>query len=120
MTQGSDLHGGPHPSGKMSGVVLPGNRTLAWRESDIPVPTGQQVLIEMKASSLCGSDLRAIYRPSDQGHGPEAYRGVVAGHEPCGLLRPPGRTRGASRPETGWWCTTSAAAGCARRAAGAT
>ena len=40
----------------------------------------------MKASSLCGSDLRAIYRPTDQGHGPEAYQGVIAGHEPCGVL----------------------------------
>jgi len=94
MTRGSDIHGGPHPSGKMSGVVLPGNRTLAWRESEIPVPTGQQVLIEMKASSLCGSDLRAIYRPSDQGHGPEAYRGGVAGHEPCGIIAATGPDAG--------------------------
>ncbi|MDQ6885139.1 MAG: alcohol dehydrogenase catalytic domain-containing protein [Candidatus Dormibacteraeota bacterium] len=38
----------------------------------------------MRASSLCGSDLRAIYRPAQQGIGPEAYRGVIAGHEPCG------------------------------------
>jgi len=40
----------------------------------------------MKASSLCGSDLRAIYRPVDQGTGPEAYQGVIAGHEPCGSI----------------------------------
>jgi threonine dehydrogenase-like Zn-dependent dehydrogenase len=45
-----------------------------------------QVLIRMKASSLCGSDLRAIYRPQNQGTGPEAYRGVIAGHEPCGII----------------------------------
>lgn len=37
----------------------------------------------MKASSICGSDIRAIYR-QHLGSGPEAYRGVVAGHEPCG------------------------------------
>jgi len=42
--------------------------------------------VRMKASSLCGSDLRAIYRPHDQGTGPEAYQGVIAGHEPCGII----------------------------------
>jgi threonine dehydrogenase-like Zn-dependent dehydrogenase len=41
------------------------------------------VLLAMKASSICGSDIRAIYR-EHLGHGPEAYQGVVAGHEPCG------------------------------------
>ena len=92
MTQQPGL---PHPSGKMKGVVLPGNRGLEWREYDIPVPVGQQVLIKMKASSLCGSDLRAIYRPSDQGHGPEAYRGVIAGHEPCGVIAATGPDAGA-------------------------
>ena len=37
----------------------------------------------MKASSICGSDIRAIYR-EHLGRGPEAYQGVVAGHEPSG------------------------------------
>ena len=37
----------------------------------------------MRASTICGSDLRAIYR-EHLGEGPEAYQGVVAGHEPCG------------------------------------
>lgn len=70
----------------MTGIVLPGNRGLELREFDVPEPGYGQVLIRMKASSLCGSDLRAIYRPTDQGHGPEAYRGVIAGHEPCGII----------------------------------
>ena len=39
----------------------------------------------MKASSICGSDIRAIYR-EHLGSGPEAYRGVIAGHEPCGQV----------------------------------
>jgi threonine dehydrogenase-like Zn-dependent dehydrogenase len=39
----------------------------------------------MKASSICGSDIRAIYR-KHLGQGAEAYRGVVAGHEPCGQV----------------------------------
>jgi len=70
----------------MQGVVLPGNRGLEYRDYPVPKPGPGQVLVRIKASSLCGSDLRAIYRPSDQGHGPEAYRGVIAGHEPCGVL----------------------------------
>ena len=70
----------------MTGVVLPGNRRLELREFEVPEPGHGQVLVRMKASSLCGSDLRAIYRPTDQGHGPEAYRGVIAGHEPCGQV----------------------------------
>src|SRR6185437_6347248 len=70
----------------MTGVVLPGNRQLDFREFPVPAPGRGQVLVRMKASSLCGSDLRAIYRPIDQGSGPEAYRGVIAGHEPCGII----------------------------------
>lgn len=70
----------------MTGIILPGNRQLEMREVPVPEPGHGQVLIRMKASSLCGSDLRAIYRPVDQGTGPEAYRGVIAGHEPCGVI----------------------------------
>lgn len=70
----------------MTGVVLPGNRALELREFPIPEPGHGEVLIRMKASSLCGSDLRAIYRPTDQGTGPEAYQQVIAGHEPCGII----------------------------------
>jgi threonine dehydrogenase-like Zn-dependent dehydrogenase len=40
-------------------------------------------VLRPRASTICGSDLRAIYR-EHLGAGPEAYRGVVAGHEPCG------------------------------------
>jgi D-arabinose 1-dehydrogenase-like Zn-dependent alcohol dehydrogenase len=70
----------------MTGVVLPGNRHLELREFPVPEPGHGQVLIRMRASSLCGSDLRAIYRPVQQGTGPEAYQGVIAGHEPCGII----------------------------------
>ena len=70
----------------MTGVVLPGDRRLELWEFPVPEPGPGQVLVRMKASSLFGSDLRAIYRPHDQGTGPEAYRGVIAGHEPCGII----------------------------------
>jgi threonine dehydrogenase-like Zn-dependent dehydrogenase len=70
----------------MQGAVLPGNRQLELRTFEVPEAGHGQALVRMKASSLCGSDLRAIYRPTNQGSGPEAYRGVIAGHEPAGQI----------------------------------
>jgi threonine dehydrogenase-like Zn-dependent dehydrogenase len=70
---------------RMRGVVLPGDSTVQQVRRDVPEPGPGQVLLAMKASSICGSDIRAIYR-EHLGHGPEAYQGVVAGHEPCGQV----------------------------------
>src|SRR3954447_2231547 len=72
-------------SSVMRGVYLPGGARLELRELDVPAPGHGQVLVEMRASTICGSDLRAIYR-EHLGEGPERYRGVVAGHEPCGVV----------------------------------
>jgi threonine dehydrogenase-like Zn-dependent dehydrogenase len=69
----------------MHGVRLPGDSTVEQVTVDVPEPGPGQVLLAMKASSICGSDIRAIYR-EHLGHGPEAYQGVVAGHEPCGQV----------------------------------
>lgn len=69
----------------MKGVILPGQRQVEIREFPVPQPGHGQVLVRMKASSICGSDLRAIYR-EHLGTGAEAYRGVIAGHEPCGQI----------------------------------
>jgi threonine dehydrogenase-like Zn-dependent dehydrogenase len=64
-------------------AYLPGARKVDLRRVDDPVPGHGQVLVRMRASTICGSDLRAIYR-EHLGEGPEAYQDVVAGHEPCG------------------------------------
>jgi threonine dehydrogenase-like Zn-dependent dehydrogenase len=69
----------------MTGVVLPGNSTVEFRDFPVPEPGYGQVLVRMKASSICGSDIRAIYR-EHLGKGPEGYQGVIAGHEPCGQV----------------------------------
>jgi len=69
----------------MKGVLLPGQRRVEMREFPVPEPGHGQVLVKMKASSICGSDIRAIYR-EHLGHGPEAYQDVIAGHEPCGQI----------------------------------
>ena len=67
----------------MAGVFLPGDRAVVIEEVAVPTPGPGQVLVRMRASSICGSDLRAIYR-EHLGEGPEAYAGVIAGHEPAG------------------------------------
>ena len=51
------------------------------REVPRPEPGHGQVRVAMRASTICGSDLRAIYR-EHLGEGPEGYRGVIGGHEP--------------------------------------
>ncbi|MBN2651116.1 MAG: zinc-binding dehydrogenase [Spirochaetales bacterium] len=70
---------------KMSGAILPGNSTVEFKEFDIPTPGHGEVLIRTKASTICGSDIRAIYH-EHLGKGAEGYQGVIAGHEPCGQI----------------------------------
>jgi threonine dehydrogenase-like Zn-dependent dehydrogenase len=70
---------------KMKGAILPGNSTVEIREFDIPTPGHGQVLVKTMASTICGSDIRAIYR-EHLGKGAEAYQNVVAGHEPSGRI----------------------------------
>ncbi len=70
----------------MKGAILPGNSTAELREFEIPKPGHGEVLIRMKSSTICGSDIRCIYR-EHLGKGPEGYQsGMIAGHEPCGQI----------------------------------
>ena len=71
---------------KILGAILPGNSTVELKEFDIPKPGHGQVLVKTKASTICGSDIRCIYR-AHVGKGPEGYQpGMIAGHEPCGII----------------------------------
>ncbi len=69
----------------MIGAYLPGNSTVELREVPVPQPGRGEVLLRMKASTICGSDIRCIYH-EHLGKGPEGYRDVIAGHEPCGQI----------------------------------
>ena len=70
----------------MKGAILPGNSTAEIHEFPIPTPGHGEVLIRMKSSTICGSDIRCIYR-EHLGKGPEGYQpGMIAGHEPCGQI----------------------------------
>jgi len=71
---------------KMTGAILPGDSTVKFKDFEIPKPGFGQVLIQTMASTICGSDIRAIYR-EHTGKGAEGYiDGMIAGHEPCGVI----------------------------------
>lgn len=70
----------------MKGAILPGNSTVELKDFEIPRPGYGQVVVQTKATTICGSDIRCIYR-EHTGKGPEGYiPGMVAGHEPCGQI----------------------------------
>ena len=76
----------------MRGITFLGDRELEIRDFPDPKPGPGEVILQMKASGMCGSDLHA-YRASRKGGGMAASLGlggdsgpVIAGHEPCGIV----------------------------------
>jgi threonine dehydrogenase-like Zn-dependent dehydrogenase len=73
----------------MRGVIFFGERKLQVAEFPDPAPGAHDVVVEIKASGMCGSDLK-FYRATG---GETAALGlgklegpVIAGHEPCGVV----------------------------------
>lgn len=69
----------------MRAAFLPGNDKVELRTVPVPRPGHGEVLLRVKASTICGSDIRCIYH-EHLGKGPEGYQGVIAGHEPSGQI----------------------------------
>src|SRR2546422_4109039 len=74
----------------MRGAVFLGNRKIEIRNFPDPTPGPGEVVIEMKASGMCGSDLKFYRSPPGAaqaalglGAGAEPF---IAGHEPCGVV----------------------------------
>jgi threonine dehydrogenase-like Zn-dependent dehydrogenase len=85
----------------MKGVVFLGDRQLALMDFPDPTPGPHEVVLEIKASGMCGSDLH-FYRASSSEEGGAQSLGlggdgspVIAGHEPCGVVA----ARGTAVPE---------------------
>ena len=83
----------------MRGAVFLGNRKIEIRNFPDPTPGPGEVVIEMKASGMCGSDLKFYRSPPGAaqaalglGGGAEPF---IAGHEPCGVVA----ARGPGVPE---------------------
>jgi threonine dehydrogenase-like Zn-dependent dehydrogenase len=74
----------------MKGVVFLGDRKLELREFPDPTPGPRDVILEIKASGMCGSDLHVYRAPAQPGGavtgGIKRQAGVIAGHEPCGVV----------------------------------
>ena len=74
----------------MKGVVFVGDRKLELRDFPDPTPGPRDVVLEIKASGMCGSDLhvyRASFKPGDTTSGfARGAEPVIAGHEPCGVV----------------------------------
>ena len=68
----------------MRGVVFLGDRKLAIQHFPDPTPGPGEVIIAIKASGMCGSDLNHYRAP--RGPGADARPPVIAGHEPCGVV----------------------------------
>ncbi len=81
----------------MKGAVFPGSRKVELMDFPDPTPGPEDVVLEIKASGMCGSDLhfyRATGGPQALGLGGDGSP-VIAGHEPCGVVA----ARGANLPE---------------------
>jgi threonine dehydrogenase-like Zn-dependent dehydrogenase len=73
----------------MRGIVFLGNRTLELREFPDPTPGPGEVVLAIRASGMCGSDLHP-YRAAGNAAAALGLGGtggpVIGGHEPCGVV----------------------------------
>src|SRR6184192_2514432 len=74
----------------MRGAVFLGNRKIEIRNFPDPTPGPGEVVIEMKASGMCGSDLKFYRSPPGAAQAALGLGGnaepFIAGHEPCGVV----------------------------------
>src|SRR6478736_4437042 len=73
----------------MRGVCFTGDRELEIISFPDPTPGFGEVVLEMKASGMCGSDLKQYRRQRGvrQNNGLATPEGpTIAGHEPCGVV----------------------------------
>ncbi|MDQ0217422.1 alcohol dehydrogenase [Peribacillus cavernae] len=92
----------------MQAVLFPGDKKVDIREMDIPTPGMGEVLIQMKASAICRSDMSLYY-------GTSVFEGtklgsIVPGHEPAGVITEVGE--GVSTFKTGDRVAVYLALGC--------
>jgi threonine dehydrogenase-like Zn-dependent dehydrogenase len=73
----------------MKGIVFTGDRTVAMQNFPDPTPGPDDVVLQMKASGMCGSDLK-FYRSApgeaQKAMGLGSSEPKIAGHEPCGVV----------------------------------
>lgn len=71
----------------MRGLVFAGDHKIDYVEVPDPTPGPGEVVLEMKASGICGSDLHMYRGPKGMRLlGVSADEPIIAGHEPCGVV----------------------------------
>jgi threonine dehydrogenase-like Zn-dependent dehydrogenase len=74
----------------MKGAVFLGDRKVELRTFPDPSPGPGEVVIQMKASGMCGSDLKFYRSPPGEAQKALGLGGnaepFIAGHEPCGVV----------------------------------
>lgn len=75
----------------MHAILMPGDRNIDIVEKDVPTPGPGEVLLEMKAAGLCGSDLHMQFQPPraerfGEFYGLQTNPNIVPGHEPAGVV----------------------------------
>jgi threonine dehydrogenase-like Zn-dependent dehydrogenase len=71
----------------MRGMTFGGDRTVEYIEVPDPIPGSGEVVLEMKASGICGSDLHMYRGPRGMSLlGATPTEPVIRGHEPCGVV----------------------------------
>ncbi len=68
----------------MKGLVFLGDRKTALVEVEDPTPDHGEVVVEIKASGMCGSDLHFYRAPHDPSRSIASR--MIAGHEPSGTI----------------------------------
>jgi threonine dehydrogenase-like Zn-dependent dehydrogenase len=100
----------------MRGAVFAGHRTIELREFPDPTPGPGEVVLAIRASGMCGSDLK-FYRPAPG----EAQRALglgdvteplIGGHEPCGVVAAVGPGVSAREARVGMRAMVHHYAGC--------
>src|SRR5262245_62700959 len=73
----------------MKGVLLPGDRRVVVTDFPDPTPGDGEVVVRVKASAICRSDLSLYYGQAVvQG---DRAGNVISGHEPAGIVEEVGR-----------------------------
>ncbi|MBS0562682.1 MAG: alcohol dehydrogenase catalytic domain-containing protein, partial [Proteobacteria bacterium] len=73
----------------MRAVTFPGDRQVEFIDFPDPTPGPGEAVVEIKASGMCGSDLKSYRRPkgAPTSLGFKGQSGpVIGGHEPCGVI----------------------------------
>ena len=67
----------------MKAAVFLGDRQVALKDVEEPIPGFGEVVVAVRASGMCGSDLKYYRGPSNDTY---ASGNIIAGHEPAGVV----------------------------------